>query len=98
MGAPMARMEFLDEVQMRACNKQSGLGLPETPTLFLEFHGTVASVKEQAGRAQEIAAVTRRSRLRLGDAPGGPHAALEGAALRLLRLARAARGLRLRGR
>ena len=56
MGAPMARMEFLDEVQMRACNKQSGLGLPETPTLFLEFHGTVASVKEQAGRAQEVAA------------------------------------------
>jgi D-lactate dehydrogenase (cytochrome) len=56
MGAPMARMEFLDEVQMRACNKQSGLGLPEAPTLFLEFHGTSASVAEQAGRAQEIAA------------------------------------------
>jgi D-lactate dehydrogenase (cytochrome) len=55
MGAPMARMEFLDEVQMRACNKQSGLGLPEAPTLFLEFHGTSASVAEQAGRAQEIA-------------------------------------------
>ncbi len=56
MGAPMARMEFLDEVQMRACNKQSGLGLPEAPTLFLEFHGTTASVAEQAERAQEIAA------------------------------------------
>ncbi len=56
MGAPMARMEFLDEVQMRACNKQSGLGLPEAPTLFLEFHGTAASVAEQAERAQEIAA------------------------------------------
>jgi D-lactate dehydrogenase (cytochrome) len=56
MGAPMARMEFLDEVQMHACNRQSGLDLPEAPTLFLEFHGSAASVQEQAGRAQQIAA------------------------------------------
>lgn len=55
-GAPMARMEFLDEIQMRACNAQSGLGLPEQPTLFLEFHGSTRSVAEQAERAQEVAA------------------------------------------
>jgi D-lactate dehydrogenase (cytochrome) len=55
-GAPMARMEFLDEVQVRACNLHSKLGLPEKPTLFLEFHGTAAGVKEQAERAQEVAA------------------------------------------
>ena len=56
LGAPMARMEFLDEVQIRACNKHSQLTLDELPTLFLEFHGTAASVAEQAERAQEVAA------------------------------------------
>lgn len=55
-GAPLARMEFLDEAQVRACNRHSKLGLAELPTLFLEFHGTAASVAEQAERAQEIAA------------------------------------------
>ena len=32
---PMARIEFLDEVQMMACNKYSGLDYPQTPHLFL---------------------------------------------------------------
>ena len=55
-GAPMARMEFLDEHQVRACNVHSKLGLPEKPTLFLEFHGSENSVREQAELAQEVAA------------------------------------------
>jgi D-lactate dehydrogenase (cytochrome) len=55
-GAPMARMEFLDEHQVRACNVHSKLGLPERPTLFLEFHGSENSVREQAELAQEVAA------------------------------------------
>ena len=55
-GAPMARMEFLDEHQVRACNVHSKLGLPEKPTLFLEFHGSENSVREQAEMAQEVAA------------------------------------------
>ena len=32
---PLARIEFLDEVQMMACNKYSGLDYPEVPHLFL---------------------------------------------------------------
>jgi D-lactate dehydrogenase (cytochrome) len=55
-GAPLARIEFLDEVQVAACNRHSQLGLPEQPTLFIEFNGTEASVAEQFGRAAEIVA------------------------------------------
>ncbi len=54
-GAPLARIEFLDDVQVRACNAHSKLSLPEMPTLFIEFHGTQASVSEQFERAEEIA-------------------------------------------
>lgn len=53
-GAPLARIEFLDEVQVRACNRHSGLSLRELPTLFLEFVGTRASIVEQFERAVEI--------------------------------------------
>ena len=35
---PMARMELLDEVAVKACNNYSKLELTEKPTLFLEFH------------------------------------------------------------
>ena len=45
MGLPLARIELLDEVQMRACNAYSRLSLRESPTLFLEFHGTPASAR-----------------------------------------------------
>jgi D-lactate dehydrogenase (cytochrome) len=55
-GLPVARIELLDEVQVRACNLYSKLTLPETPHLFVEFHGTDAGVKEQSERFGEIAA------------------------------------------
>ncbi len=54
-GIPVARIELLDALQVRACNLYSKLGLPETPVLFLEFHGTEASVAEQSQRFGEIA-------------------------------------------
>ena len=54
-GIPVARMEFLDELQVKACNSYSKLDLPETPVLFLEFHGSAAAVEEQAARFAEIA-------------------------------------------
>lgn len=54
-GISVARMEFLDEYQIRACNAYSQLALPEQPTLFLEFHGTTDSVRGQTALAEEIA-------------------------------------------
>jgi D-lactate dehydrogenase (cytochrome) len=54
-GIPVARIELLDALQVRACNLYSNLTLPETPMLFLEFHGTDASVAEQSERFGDIA-------------------------------------------
>ena len=55
MGLPLARIELADEVQIRACNAYSRLTLPETPTLFVEFHGTPAGAREQVEAFAEIA-------------------------------------------
>jgi D-lactate dehydrogenase (cytochrome) len=55
-GIPMARIELLDALQVRASNLYSRLDLPETPMLFLEFHGTPAGVEEQAEEFGAIAA------------------------------------------
>jgi D-lactate dehydrogenase (cytochrome) len=54
-GIPVARIELLDALQVRAVNLHSKLSLPETPMLFLEFHGTEAGVAEQSERFAEIA-------------------------------------------
>ena len=56
MGIPLARVELLDEVQIRAVNKRSALGLPEQPTLFFEFHGSDSYVREQVESVSAIAA------------------------------------------
>ena len=54
-GIPVARIELLDALQVRAVNLYSKLTLRETPMLFLEFHGTEAGVAEQSERFGEIA-------------------------------------------
>ena len=41
-GIPVARIELLDEVQVRASNAHSKLCGKETPTMLLEFQGTEA--------------------------------------------------------
>jgi len=54
-GIPIARIELLDALQVKACNAYSKLSLPETPMLFVEFHGSETSVAEQSERFGEIA-------------------------------------------
>jgi D-lactate dehydrogenase (cytochrome) len=54
-GIPVARIELLDTLQVKASNRYSKLALPETPVLFVEFHGTEASVAEQSQGFGEIA-------------------------------------------
>ena len=54
MGLPVARIELLDEAQIRACNAYSDLDLAEQPTLFLEFHGTEQSVADDAERFGQL--------------------------------------------
>ncbi|TWT02069.1 FAD-binding oxidoreductase [Reyranella sp. CPCC 100927] len=54
-GVPIARIELLDDIQVDSVNRYSKMSLPVKNTLFLEFHGTEASVKEQAEMVQAIA-------------------------------------------
>jgi len=55
MGVPIARVELIDQNSVRMVNAHSKLGLREEPMLLMEFHGTPASVKEQAETVQAIA-------------------------------------------
>ncbi len=55
MGIPVARIELLNALQMKATNQYSGLDYPESPCLFLEFHGSDTGVAEQAELFGEIA-------------------------------------------
>jgi D-lactate dehydrogenase (cytochrome) len=54
-GVPIARCELLDATMMRAVNAHAQLDHAEAPTLFLEFHGTPASVEEDARYVAELA-------------------------------------------
>ncbi|SMP60943.1 FAD-linked oxidase C-terminal domain-containing protein [Noviherbaspirillum suwonense] len=56
MGVPIARVEFVDALSIRAINRHDKLDLAEMPTLFFEFHGSASGVAEQAETVQQIAA------------------------------------------
>lgn len=55
LGVPIARCEFLDPAVIRALNDHSKVGMREAYTLLCEFHGSPASVEEQAGVVEALA-------------------------------------------
>ena len=68
-GVPIARVEILDDMQMRAINRWSKLDYPELTTLFFEFHGTEASVAEQAETVRELASANGGGEFRWSNLP-----------------------------
>ncbi len=54
-GIPVARIELLDQMSVKAANAYSGLDLPEAPLLLLEFHGSDSGAAEQAETFGQIA-------------------------------------------
>jgi D-lactate dehydrogenase (cytochrome) len=56
LGLGVARIEFLDDVQLAAINKYSRISLPEMPTLFFEFHGmNDRDVSDQSALLESLA-------------------------------------------
>ncbi|TRW97687.1 FAD-binding protein [Paracoccus sp. M683] len=53
-GIPMARIEFIDEVSVRAFNGYAGRNMTEKPHLMIEFHGSEESVASDAQRFGEL--------------------------------------------
>jgi len=56
-GLPVARIEFVDEKMIDACNRFSKLNLDVSPTLFLEFHGSNNNIEAQgqlAGKKKDL--------------------------------------------
>ena len=56
LGIPMARIEIIDEAQLRVVNAYSKTNYPLAPTLFFEFHAiSETSVEDQIRAVEEIA-------------------------------------------
>lgn len=55
LGLGVSRIELLDAAQIKAVNLRSRLGLPELPTLFVEFHGSSAAAIKDLETFRELA-------------------------------------------
>ncbi|MDN4075615.1 FAD-binding oxidoreductase [Fictibacillus terranigra] len=53
-GNSLARVELVDEHSIRQVNRHSETSYPEKPTLFLEFHGNPAGMKQDVAFAEEL--------------------------------------------
>jgi D-lactate dehydrogenase (cytochrome) len=70
MGVPVARIELLDELQMKACIAYSKLeGYEEKPTLFFEFHGSERYTAEQAEAVGDLASENGGSAFKWASRP-----------------------------
>jgi len=69
IGVPLARVEILDDMQMKAVNAWSKLDYPELTTLFFEFHGSPSYVDEQAETGRELAAANGGGEVRWANLP-----------------------------
>jgi len=69
LGIPVARIELMDSLTVKAVNAYSKLSLPEKPMLIMEFHGSEAGVEEQAQSVQEIAKYNGGSEFSWTDDP-----------------------------
>jgi D-lactate dehydrogenase (cytochrome) len=69
IGVPMARIEILDSMQMKASNAYSKLDYPEMTTLLFEFHGSTRYVEEQVETVREIASMNGGGEFRWSNLP-----------------------------
>lgn len=69
LGVPLARVEILDDAQMKACNAWSKLDYPELTTLFFEFHGSPAGVAEQIETVRGLADANGGGEFRWSNLP-----------------------------
>lgn len=69
IGVPLARVEILDDMQMKAVNAWSKLDYPELTTLFFEFHGSPSYVDEQAETVRELATANGGGDFRWSNLP-----------------------------
>ena len=69
LGVPLARVEILDDMQIRAVNRWSKMDLPELTTLFFEFHGSPTYVAEQTETVRELAEANGGGEFRWANLP-----------------------------
>ena len=69
LGVPLARVEILDDLQMRAVNQWSSLDYPERTTLFFEFHGSPVSVQEQIDTVSALVSANGGGEFRWSNRP-----------------------------
>ncbi len=69
LGVPIARVELIDAHTVGLVNRHSRLSLREAHMLLMEFHGSPASVKEQAETVQAIASEHQGADFEWADTP-----------------------------
>ena len=68
-GIAVARMEFVNTSALAAVNAFGGFDHAESPTLFFEFTGSAAAVREQADLTGDLAAANGGADFRWADSP-----------------------------